>query len=98
MGTSDPLLSTRARLAPLIGRCICTGNGDISIALGGSAMVPDFDRATQILRIHRCGYVSECKKHGCLAPATLICEKVDGAGRHVRQIELCDRHGEVVIE
>ena len=27
----------------------------------------------------------------------MIAEKVDGAGRHVRQIELCTRHGDVVI-
>ena len=30
--------------------------------------------------------------------ATLIAEKVDGAGRYVRQIELCLRHCEIVIE
>jgi hypothetical protein len=27
----------------------------------------------------------------------LVAEKVDNAGRHVRQIELCDRHTQVVI-
>jgi hypothetical protein len=31
-------------------------------------------------------------------PATLIAEKVDGAGRHVRQIELCSWHCDVVIQ
>ena len=30
--------------------------------------------------------------------ATLIAEKVDGAGRHVRQIELCAQHCGVVID
>jgi hypothetical protein len=59
---------------------------------------PDFDPAPKTLRIHRCGYVSKCKKVRCLERATLIAEKVDGAGRHVRQIELCLRHCEIVIE
>jgi hypothetical protein len=40
----------------------------------------------------------EVQKSGCLERATLIAEKVDGAGRHLRQIELCTRHGDVVIE
>lgn len=59
---------------------------------------PDFDPAPTAVRIHRCDYVSKCKKRGCMTPATLIAEKVDGAGRHIRQIELCTRHGDVVIE
>ncbi|HKN13988.1 MAG TPA: hypothetical protein VJX68_12420 [Candidatus Binatus sp.] len=58
---------------------------------------PDFNPAPTTLRIHRCGYVSKCKRRGCLERATLIAEKVDGAGRHVRQIELCTRHSNVVI-
>jgi len=58
---------------------------------------PDFDPAPTTLRIHRCGYVSQCKKLRCRECATLIAEKVDGAGRHVRQIELCTRHGNIVI-
>jgi len=58
---------------------------------------PDFDPAPTTLRIHRCGYVSKCKKLRCRECATLIAEKVDGAGRHVRQIELCTRHGNIVI-
>ncbi len=33
----------------------------------------------------------------CLACATTVAEKVDSAGRHVRQIELCARHCEIVI-
>lgn len=59
---------------------------------------PDFDPAPTAVRIYRCGYVSKCKKRGCLEPATLVAEKVDAAGRHVRQIELCAPHCDVVIE
>ena len=59
---------------------------------------PDLDPEPKILQIHRCKDVSRCKKRGCLSPAKLIAEKVDGAGRHVRQIELCTRHCDVVIE
>jgi|ERR1035437_384235 uncharacterized Fe-S radical SAM superfamily protein PflX len=59
---------------------------------------PDFDPAPRTLRIHRCRYVSKCRKSGCRERATLIAEKVDSAGRHVRQIELCTRHCNVVIE
>jgi hypothetical protein len=58
---------------------------------------PDFDTAPTTLRIHRCKYVSQCKARSCLKRATLIAEKMDGAGRHVRQIELCERHCEIVI-
>jgi hypothetical protein len=50
------------------------------------------------VRIHRCGYVSPCKARGCPKRATLIAEKTDAAARHVRQIELCTRHGDIVIE
>ena len=59
---------------------------------------PDFDPAPTTVRIHRCKYVSQCKARGCLKRAMLIAEKVDVAGRHVRQIELCPQHCEVVIE
>jgi hypothetical protein len=58
---------------------------------------PDFDPAPRTLRIHRYGYVSPCRARNCLKRATPIAEKVDGAGRHVRQIELCLRHGEIVV-
>jgi hypothetical protein len=37
-------------------------------------------------------------KLSCPKRATLIAEKVDDAGRHVRQIELCARHCQIVIE
>ncbi len=59
---------------------------------------PDFNPEATTVRVHTCGYVSKCKKRGCLDRAILIAEKVDGMGRHVRQIELCTRHGDVVIE
>jgi len=59
---------------------------------------PDFDPAPTTVRIHPCRYVSRCKARACLNRATLIAEKVDGAGRHIRQIELCSQHCEIVIE
>lgn len=57
----------------------------------------DFDPAPTEVRIFRCGYVSQCKARDCPMRATLIAEKVDGAGRHCRQVELCGPHCEVVI-
>ena len=60
-------------------------------------LAPDFDPQPAAVRIYRCGYVSRCKARGCLARATIVAEKVDTAGRHIRQIELCDRHAEAVI-
>jgi hypothetical protein len=59
---------------------------------------PDFDPAPTTVRIHRCKYVSQCKARGCLRRATLIAEETDVAGRHVRQIELCPLHYQIVIE
>ena len=59
---------------------------------------PDFDPEPTEVRIHRCKYVSQCKARRCLKRATLIAEKIDVAGRHVRQIELCLLHCEIVIE
>jgi hypothetical protein len=50
---------------------------------------PDFDPAPTAVRIYRCGYASPCR---CPKRATLIAEKVDTAGRHVRQVELCEPH------
>jgi hypothetical protein len=58
---------------------------------------PDFDPAPTTIRIHRCGYISRCKKPRCQERSTLIAEKVDAAGRHVRQIELCPLHCDIVI-
>jgi hypothetical protein len=59
---------------------------------------PNFDPEPTEVRIHRCGYVSKCKARDCLKRATVIAEKVDTAGRHCRQIELCARHCDIVIE
>jgi hypothetical protein len=61
------------------------------------SLQPDFDPEPKTLRIYRCGYVSKCKKPHCRERATLIAEKVDGAGRHAGQVELCDRHCAFVI-
>ena len=58
---------------------------------------PNFDPEPREVRIHRCGYVIQCKARNCFKRATLVAEKVDGAGRHVRQIELCALHCDVVI-
>ena len=57
-----------------------------------------FDPAPTTVRIHLCKYVSKCKAGGCLKRATLIAENRDAAGRHIRQIELCVQHCEIVIE
>jgi len=51
----------------------------------------DFGPALTEVRIHRCGYFSQCKARGCLTRATLIAEKVDTAGRYFRQIECARR-------
>jgi len=59
---------------------------------------PDFNPAAVAVRIHRIRYVSRCKVRRCTERATTVAEMVDGAGRHVRQIELCARHCEIVIE
>jgi hypothetical protein len=58
---------------------------------------PDFDPAPTAVRTHRCKYITQCKARSCLKRATLVAEKVDAAGRHVRQIELCPLHCEIVI-
>jgi hypothetical protein len=59
---------------------------------------PDFNPEPSAVRFYRCGYVWQCKARGCPKRAILIAEKVDSAGRHVRQIELCPMHCKVVIE
>jgi len=59
---------------------------------------PDFDSSPTTVRIHRCKYVSRCKARRCLKRASLIAEKTDVAGRHVRQIELYSQHCQIVIE
>jgi hypothetical protein len=65
---------------------------------GRSMLEPDFNPKPVAVRIHRCGYISCCQKPICQARVTTVAEKVDAAGRHVRQIELCTRHCDIVIE
>ena len=68
--------------------------------IGGIApmLQPNFDPALTTVRIYRCGSVSPCGARHCARRATLIAEKVDTAGRHLRQIELCERHCQIVVE
>ena len=50
---------------------------------------PNFDREPTKFASIDAATFSQCKARNCLKRATLIAQKVDGAGRHVRQIELC---------
>ena len=59
---------------------------------------PDFNPEPVAVRLHRCGYVAKCKARSCSKRATVVAEKVDAAGRHARQIELCERHCEIAVE
>jgi hypothetical protein len=59
---------------------------------------PDFDPAPVEVRIFLIHYVSKCGARTFRERATVVAEKVDGAGRHVRQIELCEPHCKIVIE
>ena len=59
---------------------------------------PDVDPEPKTLRIYRCRFVSRCKSPRCREHATLVAAKIDCAGRNVRQIRLCQRHGDTVIE
>jgi hypothetical protein len=59
---------------------------------------PDFDPAPTAVQIGRCGYPAPCRAPQCaVRRATIVLRKIDAAGRPVRQIELCDRHAQVVI-
>src|ERR1039458_3591690 len=58
----------------------------------------DANPSPTTVRVYRCGYVSRCRVRRCLKRATSIEEKVDAAGRHVRQIELCEPHLNFVLE
>ena len=59
---------------------------------------PDFDPVPTAVRVHRCGNVSPCRARRCQKLATLIAEKVDAAGLHLRQIELRPLQCQIVIE
>jgi hypothetical protein len=59
---------------------------------------PDFDPAPTAVQIGRCGYLCPCRAPRCAVQrATIVLRKLDAAGRPLRQIELCDRHSDVVI-
>jgi hypothetical protein len=59
---------------------------------------PDFNPAATAVQIGRCGYQCPCRAPRCaVRRATIVLRKLDAAGRPVRQIELCDRHADVVI-
>jgi hypothetical protein len=58
---------------------------------------PDFNPAATAVQIGRCGYLCPCRALRCdRNRATIVLRKLDAAGRPVRQIELCDRHAEIV--
>ena len=42
--------------------------------------------------------VIECKDRNCFKRATQVAEKFDGLGRHIRRIELCEPHRDVVVK
>jgi len=50
------------------------------------------------VELHRCEYVTRCHAKNCRQRATTIARMIDKVGRFIRQIELCDRHAEVVAE
>jgi len=56
---------------------------------------PDFDPQPVAVRIYPIQYISKCKAVRCRERATTA---VDGAGRHVRQVELCDRRARAVVD
>jgi hypothetical protein len=60
---------------------------------------PDFDPAPTAVQIWRGGYLAPCRASRCpVRRAPIVLRKIDAAGRPVRQIELCDRHAEAVID
>jgi len=59
---------------------------------------PDFNPELVAVRVYRCLYDAKCKARTCLRRATSIAEKVDGAGRHAGQVELCEAHCRFVID
>jgi len=52
--------------------------------------------APAVVELHRCESVTRCHAKNCRQRATTIARKLDAVGRFIRQIELCDRHAEVV--
>jgi hypothetical protein len=43
-------------------------------------------------------HVIQCKARNCFKRATLVAEKFDSLGRHIRRIELCEPYCDVVVE
>ena len=59
---------------------------------------PDFYPAPTAVQTGRCGYLLPCRAPRCAGSrATIVLRKIDAAGRPVRQIELCDRYGEMRV-
>lgn len=58
----------------------------------------DDDHTAALLTIHRCGYRSPCRAPHFPRTATVILRKAESNGRFLRQIKLCDAHGDVVVE
>ena len=59
---------------------------------------PDFNPEPAGVQVYRCAYFSPCRAPKCRPlRATVILRKLDAAGRPLRQIELCDAHGDLVI-
>jgi hypothetical protein len=59
---------------------------------------PDFNPEPTAIQIWRCGYLAPCRAPRCpTSRATIVLRQIDASGRPVRQIELCDRHAEIVI-
>jgi hypothetical protein len=50
----------------------------------------------QQVELWPCQYPMRCTQAGCCTNATVILRYVDGQGRPLRQVELCERHvGEI---
>jgi len=60
-------------------------------------MTDDDDHAAALLTIHLCGYRSPCRALHCSRMATVILRKAESNGRFLRQIELCNAHGDVIV-
>ena len=57
---------------------------------------PDFDPVPTPVQIGDDGTRPRAERYA-MRRATIVLQKIDAAGRPVRQIELCDRHAEDVI-
>ena len=64
---------------------------------GAAGITADDDHAAALLTIHLCGYRSPCRARHCSRTAAVVLAKAESNGRFLRQIELCDAHGDVVV-